>query len=387
MKWFDQLVHRVQNRQLVYACCWEDPAVDRQALRIAGQDNVLVITSAGCNALSYALDAPARIFAVDINPQQNALLELKIAGINALPFEEFFQIFGKGHHADFRRIYRDRLRALLPEYARTYWDRRAGLFAGKQPFYFRGASGSFLWLFNAFINRTPGVRSAVNTMLDAEDTAEQWAIYQKHIQPVLWGGYLSALLRSAPAQWLTMIPASQVNAAARQGASRDLAQIFQQRIEHVIRTLPMRENYFWRVYLTGSYTVDCCPDYLQAGNFERLKNGLCDRISVHCCSVEQFLIRGAQPVDCFALLDHFDWHSTAAAIGLQAEIDAICRHAAPAARLVWRSLGDNRGAVDAAMARNADGRGGLKYHEKLQRQLLAEERTGVYASLYAVDLP
>ena len=32
-----------------------------------------MITSGGCNALDYLLDEPRRIYAVDMNPRQNAL--------------------------------------------------------------------------------------------------------------------------------------------------------------------------------------------------------------------------------------------------------------------------------------------------------------------------
>ena len=52
---------------------------------------MLVITSAGCNALDYAISGPAHVYAVDMNPRQNALLELKIAGIKKLNYEDFYQ--------------------------------------------------------------------------------------------------------------------------------------------------------------------------------------------------------------------------------------------------------------------------------------------------------
>ena len=58
----------IYSRSLVYNTCWEDPAVDRKALALGPDDTVLVITSAGCNALDYALEAPKRIHAVDANP-------------------------------------------------------------------------------------------------------------------------------------------------------------------------------------------------------------------------------------------------------------------------------------------------------------------------------
>ena len=54
-------------------------------LELGPDDNVLVITSAGCNALDYALAGPRHVYAVDLNPRQNALLELKKAAIRALP--------------------------------------------------------------------------------------------------------------------------------------------------------------------------------------------------------------------------------------------------------------------------------------------------------------
>lgn len=65
------------RRNLVDNTCWEDPAVDRQALRLGPRDRVLVITSAGCTVLDYALEAPERVIAVDANPRQTALLDLK----------------------------------------------------------------------------------------------------------------------------------------------------------------------------------------------------------------------------------------------------------------------------------------------------------------------
>ena len=48
----------VHGNNLVYNTCWEDPRLDRVALQIGPRDSVLVITSAGCNALDYALTGP-----------------------------------------------------------------------------------------------------------------------------------------------------------------------------------------------------------------------------------------------------------------------------------------------------------------------------------------
>src|SRR5437868_2809098 len=112
------------GRNLVYNTSWEDPAVDRRAMRLAATDRVLVITSGGCNVLDYALEGPASIVAVDANPRQTALLELKLAAIRRLPYDDMFALFGLGWHGEFPTLYRERLRGELSDFARNYWDLR-----------------------------------------------------------------------------------------------------------------------------------------------------------------------------------------------------------------------------------------------------------------------
>lgn len=87
--------------------------MDRRALALGADDTMLVITSAGCNVLDYVLAGPRRIDAVDANPRQSALLELKMAGVRRLEHADFFAIFGLGHHPHFRAVYHDALREEL----------------------------------------------------------------------------------------------------------------------------------------------------------------------------------------------------------------------------------------------------------------------------------
>ncbi len=107
-----QSVHR---NNLVYNTCWEDPRLDRVAMELGPNDTVMVITSAGCNSLDYVLDAPARVYAVDLNPLQNALLDLKIACIKTLNFEAFFSVFGRGQWENWGQAYFGRVRPVLSE--------------------------------------------------------------------------------------------------------------------------------------------------------------------------------------------------------------------------------------------------------------------------------
>ena len=85
----------------------------------------------GCNALDYALCGPNHVYAVDMNPRQNALLDLKIAGIKTLEYEDFFRLFGYGFHPDARRLYQRQMRPQLARLVAAYWDRWIKFFDNK----------------------------------------------------------------------------------------------------------------------------------------------------------------------------------------------------------------------------------------------------------------
>ena len=70
---------------------------------------------------------------------------------------------------------------------------------------------------------------------------------------------------------------------------------------------PLRDNYFWRVYVTGRYSRESCPEYLKRPNFLRLKAGLVDRVQSFDGTVTQCLAAATRPFDAFVLLDHMDW--------------------------------------------------------------------------------
>ena len=166
----------IYQRSLLYNTCWEDPALDRAAMKLQADDRVVMITSAGCNALDYAIDGPQSIQCVDANPRQNALLDLKIAGIKTLSYHDFFAIFGHGHHAQMRELYIDALRPHLSTESRQFWDQRLHWWNGRgwrNSFYFYGLSGMVARCFQTIINRRPKLSRAVQDLLVANDLEQQ----------------------------------------------------------------------------------------------------------------------------------------------------------------------------------------------------------------------
>lgn len=382
----------VHGHNLVYNTCWEDPRLDRQALDLGPEDNLLVITSAGCNALDYALTGPNHVFAVDLNPRQNALLELKLAGIRNLDFQSFFALFGRGRLPGAADVYRQKLREQLSPFAQHYWDRRIGFFDSSRPnksFYFRGTCGAFARALNFYVDRVARIRPWVEEILEAESVERQRSIYEDHLRERFWRGPVRFAMRRDAVLSLVGVPRAQrkqVDSQYRGGIGRFVEDC----VEAVFAQLPLSDNYFWRVYLTGQYSPECCPQYLKEHNFLQLKSGLVDRISVHTDSVQGFLEQHEGTISRFVLLDHMDWLAHEYYPLLEAEWQAIVDRAAPNARLIWRSGGLRTDFVDDVRVtlRGRTCRVGdlLAYHRELAQHLHQQCRVHTYGSFTIADL-
>ncbi len=379
----------VHGKNLVYNTCWEDPRLDRVALQIGSSDRIVMITSAGCNALDYALCQPERIDAVDLNPRQNALLELKMAGIRRLEFEDFFRMFGQGHHPRVRSLYADVLRPELSPWAQRYWDRWIRFFDSRRPFYFRGTSGSFARMVNVYVNRMLRIRPYVDQMLEADTLEEQRDIYHRYIRDRFWSRIMCFAMNRDTTLSMIGVPRAQRRQIETQ-YDGGIIQFIKDCVEAVFAELPLRDNYFWRVYMTGCYTRECCPEYLRPDNFQRLKDGLVDCIHVHTNSVEGFLRQHDQEVTRFVLLDHMDWLADRHFPLLVSEWEAILQRAAPGARAIWRSGGLRTDFLDRVEIEHEGRRWALPerltYHRELAEELHKQDRVHTYGSFYIADI-
>lgn len=384
----DQKVfNAIYSRALVYNTCWEDPAVDRRALQLTSADTVLAITSAGCNVLDYALLGPRRIHAVDANPRQTALLELKLAGIRNLDFEAFFAVFGEGRHPQFRDLYGRHLRDDLSPFARDYWDRRVAWFEGRRAsFYFHGLSGIVARLFRSYLRLRPQLAAGVRALFDSRCLDEQRYVYDTRIQPHLWSAGVNWTLSRQITMSMLGVPVPQRREVLAQHAG-GIAGFVRDSIEYVFRCLPVWTNYFWAVYVRGCYSPACCPEYLKPGNFAALKSGLVDCIRTHSCTVTEFLNATDERISKFVLLDHMDWMSCYYPEALAEEWAAILGHATPDARIIFRSAHVRPAYLDSvAVGGGWRLRDVLVFHEDLALDLARFDRVHTYAGFHIADV-
>jgi S-adenosylmethionine-diacylglycerol 3-amino-3-carboxypropyl transferase len=394
MAFFDWVSRRifttVHGNNLVYNTCWEDPRLDRVALDIGPDDNVMVITSAGCNALDYTLTEPNHVYAVDMNPRQNALLDLKRTAIRNLEFEDFFKMFGRGRLPNASAIYQEKLRGQLPAWSQAFWDKKIKWFDNsRKSFYYRGTSGTIAKLVKSYTDHVIRVRPHLDALLAAESVEQQKEIYEKHLKQKFWSGLMKFTMNRDTTMSMLGVPKAQRRQIETQYEG-GLVKFIQDCMQSVFVDLPMKDNYFWRVYMNGEYSRECCPEYLKVENFQRLKDGLVDRVSTHTDSVQGFLEKYDGTISRFILLDHMDWLSDQFFPLLESEWQAIVDRAAPGARLIWRSGGLRTDFIDQVQI-NRNGQIQpvsplLNYHGELADQLHEKDRVHTYGSFYIADL-
>lgn len=375
----DLLFNLVHSRCLIYNVCWEDPRIDRQLLQLNSDSKVVVLTSAGCNTLDYLLDSPAEIHAVDVNPRQNALLHLKLALIERDDFEDLFAMFGTGSHQRCREVYAA-LRQRLPVYAQVFWDDKIHYFdsaSNKRSFYYYSTAGAIAWVLTRYLLRSGDRARYLLDLLDAQTLEEQRALYQQ-VEPMLWDRFSAWLIQQPMTLAMVGVPRPQLQLIQQQYEQGILGYVSRQ-LKHVLTEVLIRDNYFWRVYLSGSYTRDCCPNYLKEDNFDRLRANI-GRVRTYNSTVSGFLKANAGEYSHFVLLDHQDWLAWHDPKALQEEWRLLLANSRPGSKILMRSAAPDIGFLPKAV------KSSLRFFPQLTETLHRQDRVGTYGSLHLAEV-
>lgn len=368
----NRLIERTFFSGLVFNQSWEDPTLDREALRIRPDvDTVLSITSGGCNCLNLLCLRPGRLICVDANPAQTHLLRLKLAGIRYLDHADFFALFGSSGDPRAVPLYQRVLRDRLPADTRGYWDRNVRLLA--RGVLTQGTLGVFLRWFRRYLRWQVG-EAPLRRLLATRSLAEQRQVYHEAIRPRLWRGPLPSVLGLRPVLALAGMHPSQYALIRAGGGLRRYAR---DRIEYLLTEVPVQDNYFVAQAALGTY-LDAwhVPPYLLDRNFATLKQ-LAGRVQTVTARLADHLrTLPDATIDRFNLLDIFDWMDPGTR---QATFGEVVRVGSDGARLIYRSTVSS---LPAPVAYHGVAVG----EDDLARELFAQDRSGTYSSFYVYRL-
>ncbi|KAH3687805.1 hypothetical protein WICPIJ_001213 [Wickerhamomyces pijperi] len=316
--YYDELcaIYDVFHKQYIYAFTWEDPLEDAKILNLTSKDTVLAITSAGDNLLSYAClpDPPRRIHGVDLNPSQGHLVELKLASITALSYDQMWSMFGEGKIDNFEELLTTKLAPHLSSNALQYW-----LINGKKTFDPNGKglydTGFSRWALRLarYVFFITGLSSKVEKLCEAKTIEEQKQIWDTYIRPVLYSTLVGKIFVGNPIfLWKALgVPANQ---AKMMGDS--VLQYVIDTLDPVVgKSLISSNNYFYYLCLKGKYSKDNCPDYLTPEGFQQLKSGTAtggesplNGLRLHTDFLNNVFDRlSSKTITVAVIMDHMDW--------------------------------------------------------------------------------
>jgi S-adenosylmethionine-diacylglycerol 3-amino-3-carboxypropyl transferase len=119
-----------RRERISYSSCNEDSACELRALRPGPGQRLFCVTAGGGRVLDLVAEGPDEVWAVDLNPSQNHLLELKIAGILELCYPEYLEFLGVRPNSERLATYARLRHRLTPEAQEYFDDRQRMLKAG-----------------------------------------------------------------------------------------------------------------------------------------------------------------------------------------------------------------------------------------------------------------
>jgi len=375
----EKLFRSLVNNRLIYNTCWEDPRIDRQLLKLTEDSKVVMLTSAGCNALDYLLDKPQSIHCVDSNPVQNALLDFKKALFLNGDFDTLWNFFGRGYEDAASILYDKRIKEYLSVSSRHFWNTNINYFSSKTAegtFYFRGTSGQLAHAIHKRIKRK-NIYGSVIRLLNSKSLEEQ-AYYFEEVEKQLWNAFYKWLIKRDTTMAFLGVPAVQKKMIENSYQGGLLAFI-QEALQQVFTGQSLKDNYFWRVYLTGSYQKTCCPNYLKREHFNFIRNNV-SKISLHTSYLADFLERNPGSYTHFVLLDHQDWLANSDNDLLKKEWKLILENAEPGTKILFRSAGNScRFLPDFVFER-------VRFKKEVADRLHALDRVGTYGGTFLAEV-
>jgi S-adenosylmethionine-diacylglycerol 3-amino-3-carboxypropyl transferase len=352
-----------RRARMSYAACNEASFCELRSLRLGPGKRLFCVTAGGGRVLDLVAEGPDEVWAVDLNPSQNHLLELKVAGIRALTHGEFLEFLGVRPQRDRLSTY-GRLRGRLSDEARRYFDARPRVLA---------AGVIYQGLLERFLARvvTPLIRLVrpfwVRRLMAATTLAEQQRLVREP-GTRLWRALLSLLVRPRFLEWFSGEAGFwNYYPVGFKMHTRMVASIFDYLETHLAR-----DNHLVSLVFCGRYINEqALPPYLQPDTFARLQTALGHtRLRLVTGTVGDALHHApAQTFDAFSLSDINSYLDDVSFAGL---FEQVLRTARKGARLCSRGILYHRD-LPAEVARH------LRREPELERAFARDDMSMVHA--------
>lgn len=269
-----------EGARLLFAQVREDEAIERALWRSLTEDGqsarALNIASGGCTALSLLACNQGKVDAIDINPAQIAITELKLAALKQLELEDFRTVCVR----DARDAY-SHLRPHLTDQTRTFFDGRRHILG-----YGLNLCGwidrkleKLVSLFHAVVQN----RKRTEAFLVLNDPAAQRAAFEEHWNNWRWRLALNVAFSRS-------LLSLGYGANALKSLPPDFPRIMKIRIEQALTEHPAATNpYLWQTFLSRyPESEEGFPYYLQTAGWHEARSNA-DNLRMTCTDIVTWL--------------------------------------------------------------------------------------------------
>lgn len=276
-----------------YASFHEDSNSERRALKLTADDRVLCLTGSGARPLDLLLDSPGEIVAIDWNPAQSHLLELKASVIRNLDYQAGLMFLGFRPSGERLPQYA-KLRNELSEAARAFWDRQPGVV--RRGVFFEGQWERFLRR-ASWLARTTR-RQWVAEILAASDLQQQHDFWVEKWDNPWWRRFLAVATNRLTVRYLLREPGLEFVPA-----EVDIAETLRARFVNASQNVLFRESpWVWALFNGQLDLHGPLPEHLLPENFDLLRQNL-NSLTIQTVSLEECLKRDSQGFDAYSLSD------------------------------------------------------------------------------------
>jgi S-adenosylmethionine-diacylglycerol 3-amino-3-carboxypropyl transferase len=260
----DQLSKEIDFSIIRYANCWEDADVLLQHLALEPNDNVISVASGGDNSFSMLVADNVMVHAVDINPLQLYVCEIKKQAIKALDYESYLRFLGVHTESKRWQLFEQFSNALPAEVlqwanANKKIIRTGIMHHGKFERYFK--------LFRKFIMPLVHSKKTIAALLASKTAEAQQQFYDEKFNNKRW--------RYLFGKFFSKETMGKHGRDPRFFEEVDLSvadYIYKKTKEH-LSSVACQQNYFIQYIFFGNYTKNL-PHYLRKENFERIKKNI-----------------------------------------------------------------------------------------------------------------
>ncbi|HEX8427914.1 DUF3419 family protein [Hymenobacter sp.] len=283
-----------------YSLVWEDSHTLYRALAIRPTDHVLVVASAGCNALNALLKKPRQVTAIDLNPVQIQLVQLKLHIIQYHEHGVLRGILGLAGPEAVAAAWQQ-LALTLPVPERGYWEaffrvHPPGLLAA-------GRLESYLTGFLSTL--APAVQRKVRRLIQFKSVAVQYAYFTQVLE--------ATSFREQFIEYFDEVNLSKGrDPRLFRYAEESGGEAFYNRLRETLSTELVRDNFFFRFFFFGSENLpeSLLPPCYQAQHYEVLRQQLPKLTLVTGEAVEFLCCPAGQDVTKASLSNIFEYTSS-----------------------------------------------------------------------------